>query len=81
LDKIGWTDNVKNEKALHRVEEERNILQSLKRGKVNWIGYTLYGNYFVKHDIEGKVERRIEVLGKLGRSKQLQNEFKETGGY
>jgi hypothetical protein len=55
LYKIGWTNNVKNKKVLHRVKEERNTLQSPKRRKVSWIGYILCGNCFVKHDIEGKI--------------------------
>jgi hypothetical protein len=42
----------------------------------------LCGNCLVKHDIEGKIEGRIEVLVRLGRrSKQLQDDLKETGGY
>jgi hypothetical protein len=80
LEKIGWTENVKNEEVLHSVKEERNILQSLKRRIINWICYILCGNCFVKHDIEGKIEGRMEVIGRLGRSKQLQDDLKETGG-
>jgi hypothetical protein len=34
MKKIGWTDRVRNE-VLHRVKEERNILQTIKRITLN----------------------------------------------
>ena len=58
------------------------MLQTIKRRKVNWIGHILCGNCLVKHDIEGKIDERIEVMRRLGRrSKQLQDDLRETGGY
>jgi hypothetical protein len=30
---ISWTDSVKNEEVLHRIEEEGNILSAIKRRK------------------------------------------------
>jgi hypothetical protein len=33
LEKIGWTDHVKNDEVLQRVEEERNILDTIKQRK------------------------------------------------
>jgi hypothetical protein len=47
--------------------EERNILQTIKRGKDNWSGHILRGNCFIKHVIEGNVKRRIEVTVRRGR--------------
>jgi hypothetical protein len=42
MEKISWTDSVRNEEVLHRVkEEERNILRAIKRWKANWIGHLL----------------------------------------
>jgi hypothetical protein len=35
MEKIRWTDQVKNEDILQRVNEERNILQAMKRDRVN----------------------------------------------
>ena len=32
---ISWTDHVRNEEMLQRVKEERNIIQTMKRRKVN----------------------------------------------
>jgi uroporphyrinogen-III decarboxylase len=39
MEKISWTDRVKNKDVLHRVKEERNILHTIKRRKANWIGH------------------------------------------
>jgi len=61
MEKISWTDHVRNEEVLQRVEEVRNILQTAKRRKANWTGHVLHRNCHRTHVIEGKAERRIEV--------------------
>ena len=38
---ISWSDRVRNEEVLQRVKEERNILHTINRRKVNWIGLIL----------------------------------------
>jgi hypothetical protein len=38
---IVWTDHVRSEEVLHGIKEERNILQKIKRRKLNWIGHIL----------------------------------------
>ena len=77
-----WTDHVRNDEALHRVKEERNILCTLKRGKTNWIGYILRRNCVLEHVIEGKTEGRIDVEVRRGkRRKQLFDDLKEARGY
>jgi hypothetical protein len=58
---------VKNKDVLHRVKEERNILHTIKRRKANWIVHILHRNSLLKHIIEGKMEGRIEVMGKRER--------------
>jgi hypothetical protein len=35
MEKISWTDRVRNEEMLHKVKEERNILHRVERGKIN----------------------------------------------
>jgi hypothetical protein len=60
MEKISWTDRVRNEEVLHRVKE-RNILHTIKRRKANWIGHILHRNCLLKHAIEGKLEGRIEM--------------------
>jgi hypothetical protein len=82
LEKISWTDRVRNEEVLQRVKEERNILHTIKRRKVNWIGHILRRNCVLKHVIEGNRERRIEVTKRRGRRrKQLLDDHKERRGH
>jgi hypothetical protein len=82
MQKISWTDRVRNEEVLHRAKEERNILNTIKRSKANWIGHTLRRNYLLKHVIEGKLEGRIEMIGRRGRRcKQLLDGLKEKRRY
>jgi hypothetical protein len=64
MEKISWTDRVRNEEVLHRVKEERYIVHTIKRRKANWIGHILRTNCLLKHVIEGKLEGRIEVTGR-----------------
>jgi hypothetical protein len=40
---------------LHRFEGERNILQTVKRGKANWMGHVLRRNCLLRHVTEGKM--------------------------
>jgi hypothetical protein len=39
MEKINWTDRVRNEEALLRVKEQRNILHEISKRKANWIGH------------------------------------------
>jgi len=38
MEKISWTDHVRNEEALLKVNEQRNILHEISKRKANWIG-------------------------------------------
>jgi hypothetical protein len=78
MEKISWTDRVRNEKVLHRVKEQRNIVHTIKRRKANWIGNILHRNCLLKHVIEGKLQGRIEMTG---RRKQLLDDPKEKRRY
>jgi hypothetical protein len=80
---ISWTDRVRNGEVLQRrVKEERNILQTIKRSKANWIGHILHRNCLLKHVIEGKIARRIEVTVRRGRRrKKLLDYLKKRRGY
>jgi hypothetical protein len=60
MEKISWTDRVRNEEVLHRVKEERNIVRTLKRRKANWIGHISRRNCLLKHVIEGKLGGRSD---------------------
>ena len=79
---ISWTDRVRNEEVFHRTKEERNVLQTIKRRKVNWIGHILNRNCLLKLVIEEKVEERVEMTGRRGRRcKQLLDDTKEKRRY
>jgi hypothetical protein len=81
MEKISWTDHVRNE-VLHRLKEERNILHTIKGRKANWIGHILHRNCLLKHVIEGKLEGRIEITGRRKRRrKQLLDDLNETRRY
>ena len=63
---------------LQRLKEERNILHTTKRKNANWIGHILRRNSFLKQDIVGNKEGRMEVTGRIGRrSRQLLGDLKE----
>jgi hypothetical protein len=64
MEKISWTDRVRNEEVLHRVKEERNILHTTNGRKADWIGHILRRNCLLKHAIEGKLEGRTEMMGR-----------------
>jgi hypothetical protein len=79
---ISWTDRVRNEEVLHTVKEKRNIVHTIKRRKVNWIGHILHRNCLLKHVIEGKLDGRIAMMGRRGRRrKQLLDDLKEKRKY
>jgi hypothetical protein len=81
MEKISWIERVRNE-VLHRVKGDRNILNTIKRRKSNWIGHILRRSCLLKHVIEGKLEGRIEMMGRRGRRhKQLLDDVKENRRY
>jgi hypothetical protein len=68
--------------VLHRVKEERNILNTVKRRKANWIGQILRRNCLIQHVIDGKIHRRTEVTGRRGRRRiRPLYDVKEARGY
>jgi hypothetical protein len=82
MEKIIWTDLVRNEEVLLRDKDDRNILHTIKRRKANWIGHILRRNCLLKRVIEGKIEGRIEMAGRRGRRrKQLVDNLREKRRY
>jgi hypothetical protein len=51
MGKFSWTDRLRNE-VLHRVNEGKNILHTIKKKKANCIGHILRRNCLLKHVIE-----------------------------
>ena len=81
MEKISWTDHVRNEEVLFRVNEERNILYETIKRKANWIGHILSRNCLLKQVIEGKIEGQIEVTRQGRRRKKLLDDLKDRRGY
>ena len=82
IEKISWTDHVRNEEVLLRVNEQRNILHEIRKRKANWFGHTLRRNCLLQHVIEGKIKGQIEVTRRRGRRrKKLLDDLKDGRGY
>jgi hypothetical protein len=64
MEKTSWTDHVRNEEMLLRVNEQRNILHEIIKRKTNWIGHILRRNCLLKQVTEGKIKRQIEKTRK-----------------
>jgi hypothetical protein len=67
MEKISWTDHVRNEEVLLRISEQRNILHEIRKRKANWSGHILRRNCLLKQVIEGKIKGQIEVTRRRGR--------------
>ena len=74
MEKISWTDHVRNEDVLLRVKEQRNIPHEIRKRKANWIGHILRRNCLLQGG--------IEVTGRQGRRRRkLLDDLKERRGY
>jgi hypothetical protein len=82
MEKISWTDHVRNEEVLLRVSEQRNILHEIRKWKANWIGHILRRNCLLQQIIEGKIQGQVEVTRRRGRRrKKLVNDLGDRRGY
>jgi hypothetical protein len=82
MEKISWTDYVRNEEVLLRVKKQRNILHEIRKRKVNWIGHILRRNCLLQRVTEGKIQGGIEVTGRRGRKcRKLLDDLKAKRGY
>ena len=82
MEKISWTDHVRNEDVLLRVNDQRNILHEIIKRKANWIGHILRRNCLLKQVIEGKIKGEMEVTRRRGRRrKKLLDDLKDRRGY
>jgi hypothetical protein len=82
MEKIKWTDHVRNEEVLLRVKEQRNILHEIRKRKANWIGHILRRNCLLQRVIEGRINGGTEVTGRQGRRRtKLSDDLEEIRGY
>jgi len=65
MEKISWTDRVRNVEVLYKVKKQRNIVHRIQRREANWIGHILRKNCFLKDFIleEEVREDESEVVG------------------
>ena len=68
---------MKNEVS-HRVKEERNMIQTIKRKKVKWFHHIWRRNCLLKHIIEANIEGKRR---RGRRHEQLLNDLKENKRY
>ena len=82
MEKISWTDHVRNENVLLRVNEQRKVLHEIRKRKANWVGHILRRNCLLKQVIEGKIKGEKEVTRRRGRRrKKLLDDLKDRRGY
>ena len=82
MEKISWTDHVRNEEVLLRINEQRNILHEIRKWKANWIGHILRRNCLLQQVIEAKIKGQIEVTRRRGRRyKNVLDDLKDRRGY
>jgi hypothetical protein len=70
MEKIIWTEHVRNEEVLLTVKEQRIILREIIKRKANWIGHTVRRNCLLQQVIKGKIKELIEVTGIRGRRRR-----------
>ena len=82
MEKISWTNHVRNEEVLPTVNEQRNILHEIRKQKANWIGHILRRNCLLQQIIEGKIKGQIEVTRRRGRRrKKLLDDLTDRRAY
>jgi hypothetical protein len=70
MEKIRWTDHVRNEDVLLRVKEQMNILHEIRKRKANCIGHIFRRNCHLQLVTDGKIQGGIEVTGRQGRRRR-----------
>jgi hypothetical protein len=80
MEKISWTDHVRNGEVLLRVNEQKNILHKIRKRKVTWIGHILRRNCLLQLVIDRKINGEMEMTRRRGRrrKKLLDDDTLET---
>jgi hypothetical protein len=82
MEKINWTDHVRNEEVLLRVNEQRNILHEIRKRKANWIRHILRRKLPSTTGYGRKDKRGVEAKGRRRRRfRKLLDDLKERRGY
>jgi hypothetical protein len=67
MEKISWTEHVRNKEVLLTVKEQRNILHENIEWHANLIGHMLCRNCLLQRVIEGKTKGGIDMTGRRGK--------------
>ncbi|KAJ4435179.1 hypothetical protein ANN_23755 [Periplaneta americana] len=78
MERVKWTDRIRNEAVLKNVVEERMTLKLIRKRKENWLGHWLRRNCLLKDTLEGMVNER-RVPGR--RRYQVIDDIKIYGSY
>ena len=81
MEKISWTDHVRNEEVLLRFNEQRNILHEIRKRKANWFGHILRRNCLLRQVIERKIKGEMEVARRRGKRRKKLLDLKDRRGY
>ena len=78
MERVKWTDRIRNEVVLERVGEERMMLKLIRKVKRNWLGHWLTRNSLLKDALEEMVNgRRVRCR----RRYQMIDDIKLCGSY
>ncbi|KAJ4440262.1 hypothetical protein ANN_08401 [Periplaneta americana] len=78
MERVKWTDRIRNEAVLERVGGERMMLKLIRKRIINWLGHCLKRNCLLKDALEGMVNGRI-VRITYGKPEAVVKSFKKTG--
>ena len=56
MEKISWTERVRNEEVLRRVGEQRTLINTIWRRKARWTGHVIRSERLLRTVIEGRAE-------------------------
>ena len=63
MERISWTEMVTNEEVLQRINEKRNLMDTIEKRRGKMIGHLIRHDRFINNIMEGKIE------GKRGRGR------------
>ncbi|KAJ4451515.1 hypothetical protein ANN_02979 [Periplaneta americana] len=80
MERVKWTDRIRNETVLERVDEERMKLKLIRKRKRNWLGHWLRRNCLLKDTLEGMVNGK-RVWGRRRHQRLEYDSSVDAGGY
>lgn len=66
-----WENKVKNQEEWRRIDEGRDILQNIKRRKLNWVGNYMQQEILLMEALEGLIDEKKEEEDGDSRSQRI----------